>query len=103
MSYKDFVEEKRAFYKTIKRCYCPALKQHVVFNSRGFYHLGLLDCTVPAIEKAKDIFEHRVVASARKSGEINEYWALRETVRTITVTVILKKTGSGNVIFYSIW
>ena len=34
-SHALFIEEKRAWYKKLGKVYCPALKQDVVFNSKG--------------------------------------------------------------------
>ncbi|OGG40502.1 hypothetical protein A2118_03900 [Candidatus Kaiserbacteria bacterium GWA2_50_9] len=38
-NFSDFIEEKRAWYKTVEKVYCPILNQYVIFNSKGFYHL----------------------------------------------------------------
>lgn len=121
MHYKDFVDGHRVFYKTLVQCYCPALKEEVVFNSRGFYHLRyngrgqersvaeqiyrmkLLDNVVFVISNAQNIAEHRIVKSENGGEKIIEYWALRMPVGDRQVSVILRRIGDGNITFFSIW
>jgi len=121
MYHKDFINEKRVFYKTISRCYCPALKKEIIFNAQGFRHLRydglgharniaeqisrmkLLDLLVPAIKNAQTIFEYRAPTKEDRSGGTVEYWALHEIVGGQAISVILKKCGDGNVVFHSVW
>ncbi len=37
--YQKLLDQTRAWYKTIKKVYCPALEADVLFNSKGFHHL----------------------------------------------------------------
>ena len=38
-SFKQLLRERRTWYKTIGKIYCPILNEDVIFNSKGFYHL----------------------------------------------------------------
>jgi hypothetical protein len=68
--YKDLLKVRRNWYKSIKKIYCPVLKQNAFFTSRGFHHLiypsgkmrpikeqmyklGLLPLAIPVIKNAK--------------------------------------------------
>jgi len=125
--YKKIVEEARGRYDKLERVYCPCIKTHVVFNARGFYHLryhtsgrgrgrkeqiyklNLLPLATPVIKNAKNIhfYEQRAyVTIGRKKGEKKpaEYWALIGVVgkQKTKVKVILRRVGTGNIIFWSI-
>jgi hypothetical protein len=113
--YDKLLEERRGWYKTIGKVHCPCLGVEVAFNSRGFRHvlydgegrprslqdrirrLSLLPLVIPMIKHAKKIHEHRVekgveFISFRKYNFERETW----------VTVVIKKTLSGNTTYLSI-
>jgi hypothetical protein len=120
--YKKFVEEKRAWYKTIGSIYCPILQVKVVFNSKGFRHLlynglgkarskeerinrlQLLPLVIPVVRSANNIKKHKEVYLTILKIKM-EYWMLQEIVgrQKSNIIVILRKIGDGNVIFYSVW
>lgn len=122
-NYKEFIIRRRIWYKTIKHCYCPALKQNIVFNSKGFQHLlfdglgharsnkervyrlKLLSFVVTVIKKCQKIHEYTKPTYSNKLGKNIEYWVLKESVnkQKLIVTVILRRIGDGNIIFYSVW
>jgi len=122
-SHREFIEKKLAWYKTIRRCYCPALKTEVIFNSKGFRHLlydgqgrprstsernhrlSLLPLVVPVLKKAKNISEYRGPKYYELLDKFAEYWMFQEAVgeKDIKVTVILRRIGNGSIIFYSVW
>jgi len=109
------LEEKRAWYKTIGKVYCPCLKAYVIFNSKGFYHLRygsdkkersieeqvkrlqFLSHVPNIIKSANCVYEHRSDGEGSK-----EYWAFQENLFAKKVRVVLMRTGSGNVIFLSV-
>ena len=116
--YKILLEERRKWYKSIKKVYCPVLKEDVYFTSKGFYHLtypsgkmrpikeqmyklGLLPLLIPVIKNARKIEEYK--KSFIKGKEV-ESWVLRETVgRQKTLTkVVLKRVGTGKITFLSV-
>jgi len=121
-NFKKFIREKRAWYKKIKKVYCPCLKQDIIFNSKGFYHLrydshgkmraikeqrykiNLLPLAIPVIKRAKLIDKYTKLNYTRKFNKHTEYWALKEVVgkRNVEVKVILRKIGNGNITFFSI-
>jgi len=121
ISFSKLLKQRRAWYKTIKKIYCPLLKNWVVFNSKGFYHLryttggkmrkikeqhyklGLLPLVIPAIRNAKRIYKYQKLYS-KTLGKDVEFWALREWVgrQKTTAKVILRKIGSGNITFFSV-
>lgn len=118
--YKDLLRKRRNWYKNIKKIYCPVLKQDVFFTSKGFHHLiypggkmrpikeqmyklGLLPLAIPVIKNAKKIYKYEK-SFIKDLGKEAEFWILRETVgRQKTLTkVILRRVGTGNIIFLSI-
>ena len=118
--YKNLLKERRVWYKTIGKIYCPALKEDVFFTSKGFHHLiypsgkmrpikeqmyklGLLPLAIPVIKSAKKIYQYEK-SFIKDLGKEVEFWTLREIVgkqKTLT-RVILRKMGTGNIIFFSI-
>lgn len=126
MAYKDYDEllkEKRTWYKALRKCHCPVLNEQVVFNSKGFHHLlfdglghartrkermyrmGLLPLVIPVLKTATAIKEYVPQAYSKSLNKMVEYWVLKETVgrQNTVVTVVLRRIGSGNVTFYSVW
>lgn len=119
--FDDLLKERRAWFKLVKRVFCPCLKKYVRFNSQGFRHLrydglgkarskkeqkyrmGILPLSIPVIKRASSVFRYKKEYSKR-FGKYIEYWALREVVgkQCVTVTVVLRKVGTGNITFYSI-
>jgi len=123
MSFKDFLREKRAWYKTIAKVHCPILNEDVIFNSKGFYHLrydsfgkarniktqkyklGLLPLVIPVIKRATKIHEYKKEKYSKPIGKYYEIWELKEVVghQNITVSVILRRIGTGNITFLIVW
>ena len=118
--HRKFIEKKRDQYKKIGRVFCVALKEWVSFNSKGFYHLKynglgkerskdqqIMRTSLIFVSK-KIITNTQVITSNRKiiskSGQVTEYWSLEESVdRKLKVVVILRRVGTGEIIFYSNW
>ena len=114
--YEKLLKEKRVWYKTLKLCYCPALKTDVIFNSKGFHHLiydgsckartneerirrlGLLFFVVMVISNAEHISSHSLEGDT-------EYWVFKDRIceDMTNIVVVLRKIGSGNIHFYSVW
>lgn len=121
--YKEFIEEKRTWYKAIKKVSCPILNEDVIFNSKGFHHLlfdglgsarsrnermyklGLLPLVIPVIKKAIKIHDYKPPSYSKSLNKNVEYWILRENVgkQKTLITVILRRIGTGNISFYSTW
>jgi hypothetical protein len=119
-SYKKLLEERRTWYKSIKRVYCPILKEYIIFNSKGFNHLiypnvkwrskkeqsyklGLLPLVVPVIKKSIEISTYEK-CFVKDLGKEAEFWTLTEIVgkqKTLT-KVILRRIGTGNITFLSV-
>lgn len=120
--FKRFLEEKRAWYKNVGEVYCPILKEWVVFNSRGFYHLRydtngksrsiaeqiyklrLLPLVIPVIKNAVSVFDYKKDQYSEKSGEHYEIWELRHNAgkqNPTNVSVVLKRIGNGKIAFFS--
>jgi len=115
------IEEKRKWYKTIGTRFCPAIQSHVVFNALGFHHLTysgsgerrndieilrrvkLLSLAISVICQTQNVSKYS--SETNKQGKIIEYWKLEKKFKGLemTVTVILRRIGKGNIIFYSIW
>ncbi|MBI2444410.1 MAG: hypothetical protein HYV42_04195 [Candidatus Magasanikbacteria bacterium] len=123
MSFKEFLKEKRAWYKTVKSVYCPILGEYVVFNSKGFSHLryksgsherskknqmyklGLLPLVIPVIKIARKIHEYKKEQYSKPLGKYYEIWELREIVgqQNTLVSVVLRRIGNGSITFLSVW
>ena len=117
------LEEKRAHYKSIKDCWCPILKERIIFNSKGFHHLryngaghkrsvkeqmyriGLIPLIKPVIKNATKIHKYTPKTYSKSLGKYVEYWLLRDIVgkQDTIVDVILRRIGDGNITFYSVW
>ena len=122
MKSKYLINYLRKWYKTVKSVYCPALKENIIFNSKGLYHLKydgkgiarpekeyskrikLLPLAIPVIKTSTNILTHERRYQG-ESGKYTDYWSLRQLVGRgrISVTVILRKTGDGPIIFYSVF
>jgi len=120
--FRDCLQERRAWYKTIKKIYCPILNEEVVFNSKGFYHLrydsfgkartvkeqhykiGLLPLAIPVIKKATKVHKYNKEQYSKPLGKYYENWELREVVgkQKIMVSVIIRRIGKGKIFFLSI-
>ena len=124
INFKDLLKEKRAWYKRIGKVYCSIIKEYVVFNSKGFYHLrydthekarrvkeqiykfNLLPLVIPVIKNATNIFDYKKEQYSKPLGKYYEILELRETVggkNPTTVSVILRRIGDGNVTFLSVY
>jgi hypothetical protein len=119
-SYKKLVDERRRWYKSIGKVFCPCLSEDVHFNFKGFYHLlykgtgerrsiavtsermDLLPLSPSIISSAIEFKEYRQEYSKRLNKIIHS-WELLETVGGVRVSVILRRIGNGKIIFYSIW
>ena len=122
-NFSDFIQEKRVWYKTVGKVYCPILNQYVVFNSKGFYHLrydshgkrremseqkykiGLLPLVIPVIQLATSIADYKKEQYSKPLGKYYEIWELKEIVgrQKALVSVVLRRIGDGNITFFSVW
>lgn len=122
-SYSEMVAEKRVWYKAVKQSYCPILNEDVHFNSKGFHHLlfdglgharslkermyrlGLLPLAIPVLKTATSIHDYTPPTYSKKLRKNVEYWVLKCNVgkQKTLVTVVLRRVGTGQVTFYSIW
>jgi len=118
--YKKLLEKRRAWYKSIGSIYCLLLKEDIIFNSKGFYHLiypsgiarpikermyklGLLPLVIPTIRNATKIHKREQFIS-KKSNKQTELVTLKEIVgvQSTEVTVVLRRIGAGNLTFLSV-
>ena len=122
-SFQEFLKEKRAWYKTIGEVHCPVLNADIHFNSKGFYHLrydsfgkarnikeqkyklGLLPLVIPVIKNATGVYEYKKEQYSKPLGKYFEIWELKEVAgkQDTTVSVILRRIGTGNITFLSVW
>ncbi|MBI1961503.1 MAG: hypothetical protein HYS45_02275 [Parcubacteria group bacterium] len=120
--YERMVTEKRGWYKAVRQVHCPLLSEDIHFTSKGFrhllydglgharskkermYRLGLLPLLIPVIKNANEVIEYKSEFS-KKLGKKTEIWELGHVVgkQNTKVTVILRRIGTGNIHFYSIW
>jgi len=121
--FSEFLREKRAWYKTIGKVYCPILNEHVLFNSKGFYHLrydsfgkarsvkeqtykmGLLPLVIPVIKNASKIHDYKKEQYSKPLGKYYEIWELKDMAGkgNAMVSVVLRRIGTGNITFLSVW
>ena len=96
------------------KVFCPALKECVYFNSKGFYHLKYsgLGKTRPLKERISRLnliyqapYLLKTVENISEFREIKniKYWELRKTISENEISIILRKEGKGRLYFYSIW
>lgn len=122
-THKEFVGEKRVWYKAVGKVWCPILNQNIVFNSKGFYHLrydsfgkerpkqeqmyklGLLPLVIPVIKCATNIHEYKKEQYSKPLGKYFEIWELKEIVgqQKSLVSVVLRRVGNGEITFLSVW
>jgi len=114
----EYINQQKAIYKSLKPCYCEAIKQTVYFTSDGLNHLlynrrrprklkerkyraALINYIVEVITDAKTAQKTDV------AGSKDSLWVLEHEVkikwkgRKQIIKVILKKEGAGNVKFLS--
>ena len=122
-THEEFLKEKRAWYKTVGKVYCPILNEEIVFNSKGFYHLrydshgkqrnikeqryklGLLPLVIPVIKFATKVFDYKKAQYSKPLGKYFEIWELKEVAgkSKAMVSVVLRRIGDGNITFLSVW
>ena len=120
--FRQFVEKRRTWYKSVGRVFCPCLNEYVIFNSKGFRHLiynglgvararkesigrlRILPLAIPTIRKAITFAEFRELYSSKEAKWIKS-WELQEIVGKdkVKISIILRKIGDGKIAFYSIW
>jgi len=113
--FKKFIEEWRMWYKQhANGVCCPCLNINIVFNSKGFYHIRcsspgkdrtvdeqivrmqLLPNAVRIITQSKQVFSYRKVETA-------EYWCLQDEISGRIIRVILRRSGSNQIVFHSVF
>lgn len=120
--YEKLVTDKKTWYKKLKPIFCHVIDKEVHFNSKGFnhlfydgtgkgrsnqeriYRLNLLPLAIPVIKKTNTIVKYKKEFTKSLGREV-EYWRIKETVgkSDAIVTVILRRIGTGNVTFHSIF
>ena len=104
-----------------RRVYCATIKEYVYFNAEGFHHLSydglghrrtiaetvhklLLVPHIPAVLKAAKEVRHKRLREngIGKIQKATEYWGISAQIQGIRIKVVLKRTGAGRVIFWSI-
>lgn len=112
--FKKFLEEKRAWYKTIKTVFCPVLNDWVIFNAKGFYHLrydgtGAMRSRkeqqrrFKALELSIEVVLGAVQIKDFQKRTSGEYWRIEKYIKNKYISVILRRNDSGPIIFYSTW
>ena len=68
------------------------------------YKIGLLPLVIPVIKTATEILRYEKRHSKRLNKTV-EYWEIRQSVgkQNTIVTVVLRRIGTGNLSFYSVW
>ena len=122
-TYEILLKESLIWYKAVKKIYCSILNEEIIFNSKGFHHLlfdglgharsrkermyrmGLLPLVIPVLKTTTKIHEYTPRIYSKTLGKNVEYWLLKEKVgqQKTLVTVVLRRIGTGNLTFYSVW
>ncbi len=127
-NFLSLLKQRRINYKTWVPVYCPAIRQYIYFNMRGFNHLrfntnntprnpkeamyklGLLPLVRPVIHTSTkvDKYERRLspIGGTRKKvlKEI-EYWGIVGVVgqQNTKIRIVLRKINGGeNIHFWSV-
>lgn len=114
---KDFEQQQKELYKSLTPCLCNAIGEVVHFNAEGLRHL-LYKQNRPRSKKErlyrlsliphiKYAILHATKATQKTHSNPDcELWALEwvdtKTTPQITVKVVLRRLGNGNVHFLSI-
>ncbi len=124
------MEKARKIYDAQKSIYNPYFQNQIILNSDGFHHLqfsarkerskeeqllkfSLLPLALEIIKKSGTIQEYRkTIVKYGKKSKIDgltrtkeaEFWAFIAIVgeKKIRIKVIIKRIGSGNIIFWSV-
>lgn len=122
-NYDRLLAEGRVWYKAVRKVFCPILSEDIIFNSKGFHHLlfdglgharsrkermyrlGLLPLIIPVLKSCVGVHEYTPPTYSKTHNKNVEYWLLRQTVgkQDTLVTIILRRIGTGNITFYSVW
>ena len=99
-------------YKGIEEVYCPYLKTQVRFNSKGFWHTGRnkkrlrpvqllrFKLLLFAVKLLKITATLQEIETIRKKRRV--YYGFIAIISGWKIKVIVKKTGKGKPIFWSI-
>lgn len=125
---EELLENTREIYDKIHTVYCPCLGAAVSFNAQGFHHfkyhgggeartienviykLKLFPLVIPVIKNATFISDYKKDIEPKNRNNKTpqkevEYWAIMCEVgknRNIKIKVILKRTGNGKILFWSV-
>ncbi len=123
MALTQYINQQRQWYRTIKSTYCLALKEDVIFNSQGLRHLRydgrgvarskkeyhkrikLLPSALNIVKSSPVFSSHDRRYKTEAKSQFVDYWSIRAVVgpREVLVTVILRRIGKGQIIFYSVF
>lgn len=96
--YSELLNEKRVWYKAVRKSYCPILNENITFNAKGFHHLlfdglghprsrkermyklELLPLAIPVLKTATSIYEYEPPKFSKSLNKNVEYWILKEVV-----------------------
>jgi hypothetical protein len=127
--YEEAKEKAEEYYKKLSRIWCPALKDHVTFNTSGLRHLIwrgkwprakkeqirrflLLPHAAKIIQQSQKSVEYRKkeqISKTKWNGDKIEtisqahFWGLVKKIEDQHVTVVLRQIGNGNKHFFSIF
>ncbi len=117
-NFHKLVEQKRSWYKSVEKIFCPILNEDVIFNAKGFYHLRcdgtgtmrteneqrrrlrFLEFSIFIIKNSLIVSDYQIRVS---KGKNVEYWQLRGTIKDLRIVLILRRIGDGAIAFYSTW
>lgn len=111
MNSEEFEDEKikaRTFYDKQRSVYNPYLKCEVDFTAEGFHHLQFSSGRERSIQEQLLKFNLLPVGKRKKDGtimmKVTYFWAFIALIgeSKIRTKTILKKTGEGKVIFWSV-
>lgn len=109
----NFIKKQKELYKALKSAFCPALQETVYFTADGLNHL-LYNQRRPRsyserhyrailISYLKEVVKNatQAIKNIKSDNPLVVTWSLTHICRKEEVKVILKKYGSGRLIFLS--
>ncbi len=121
MSAREFIEQQKKLYKTLKPCYCLAIQETVHFNAEGIRHI-LYDKHRPRNIREKVYRAYlidyltEVIINAQKAIKETfikpscHLWILewvtiqdkKNPSQKLKIKIVLRKRGNGNIFFWSV-
>jgi len=116
-SYSLAKESLKEFYRAVKRMWCPALSDHIIFDKNGLRHLiGKGKIIRPKSEQKRRFRLFRFVPEILSDPNADyvceikhidekpvRYWVFNKLVDGLLIRVVIKQTPNGKKRFLSVY